>query len=108
MLTASSLRNMIPPAGGWPSLHRQVRTAATIGKQHGQAYTGNIGRHWFTCENGVFRPCPNATLAYCRYVSAMAFNRACAEPAKSEKRRLLAVATRWRKDAIFIAGHMLP
>ena len=106
MLSKSSLNTMIPPPGGWPSPRRQCRTAMTIAKQDG-AYTGHIGRHWFTVQNSAFeQPC-TAHGPYSRMIATHFLNLACAEPDHAAARMLLDKATRWRKDAAF-CGFRLP
>lgn len=107
MLSSTSLRNMIPPPEGWPSARKQCRSAATISKQHAIAYTGNIGRHWFTLQAGSFRQPCTAGGAYCRWVATHALESAFAAPDKASKRLYLAQAKKWRLDAKFI-GWRLP
>lgn len=107
MFSATSLRNMIPPPDGWPSARKQCRTAATIAKQHGQVYTGNIGRHWFTLDAGAFRQPYTAGGSYCRWVAVSALDQAMAATDKASKRLLLGHAKKWRLDAKWI-GWRLP
>jgi hypothetical protein len=107
MISAASLRNMIPPAGGWPSARQQCRRAATFAKQSGQSYTAPIGRHWFTVQDGAFiQPC-TAGSAYCRMVSIMFLNGCREIQDKTSRRMRLNAAIRWRKDAAF-TGWRLP
>jgi hypothetical protein len=106
-LSPASLRAMIPPAAGWPSVRRQCRLAATIAKQTGAPYAGTIGDHRFTVSNGNFaQPC-TAGAVYCHSIAAAFQALAMGERDPIAKRMLLGHAARWRKDAAF-RGWRLP